>query len=244
MWRIMLHIVKTTTMTKKTSTSIFILLFSLAAYAQKLDYGVLLQYNMASHTNFNPEIPEDGRFQWDNLNTIGIGVYLKKQHKSRLQSEIGLLYQRKGYVEIAQTGIIGIPGGFFSENKLRNSLDYVSLTTKVNYIFLKRKNIQSYFTGGFEQNLLLKSNIESEDITLIQLSYPVDEYKDNWKRYTLNYIIGIGLPIQDKITLGLYYNRSISPVLKTNNLLVKDWIFFFKLDISIQNIFIGSSDNS
>src|SRR5688572_12941711 len=96
-------------------TGRYILIFSLlpfqiiSIYSQSLDYGVVLVYNSSSQTNYDPTIPEDGTFQWNSLGTWGAGAYALKGISSKFSSSLSLLYQQKGYRELAQVGYI--PGG-------------------------------------------------------------------------------------------------------------------------------------
>ncbi len=75
----------------------------------------------------------------------------------------------------------------------------------------------------------------------INETYPVNQYKDNWKTLNLNYIVGFSLYQLNKYSLDFEFNRSITPLLKVETLVVKDWIWSMKLNISVQKLLSSDS---
>src|SRR6187551_2374269 len=84
-------------------------------FSQKVDYGVVLIYNSSSQTNYDPTIPEDGRFQWNALGTWGAGAFVLKDLSPKFATSLSFIYQLKGYKELAQVAYV--PGGpiFYEE---------------------------------------------------------------------------------------------------------------------------------
>ncbi len=63
------------------------------------------------------------------------------------------------------------------------------------------------------------------------------EFKGNWKKHSVGYNVGISCSLQEKINLGFEFQRSITPLLATDNVIVKDWTWAVRMDILLSNIF-------
>ncbi len=95
---------------------------------QNIDYGLVLETNLSSQTNTDPTKPDDGKFQWNSLNTFGVGMYASKQVYEHLHVTTALLFRQRGYKENAQTGVIFTPDPIpFSYPSLQNRFNYISL---------------------------------------------------------------------------------------------------------------------
>lgn len=217
----------------KRFTIVFIAVVSiLLANAQtKLDYSISVIYNRSSQTNYNPQLPDDGTFQWNALNTFGIGVNIGKPLSDRVYWTNRLLCQQKGYSQEAQTAdfIDGIPGPL-SYHKLQDRFGYLTIESNIGYHIIKFKSLKLTPLIGFNINYLLSKSIESEGVYPINSCYPIDEYNGNWKKINVGYNVGISCAIQKKVNLGFEFQRSITPLLKTNDLTVKDWTWSVRLD--------------
>lgn len=207
-------------------------------YLQNIDYGLVIEANLASHTNSDPTKPEDGQFQWSGLSTFGAGIYASKQVYNRIHLTSSLLFRQRGYTEEAQTGTINSP---ISYPRLQNRFNYISFDAKLKYVKCISGKLKISPIFGINLNTLISRNIESEGINLINELYPVNLYQDNWKRININYAIGLSFFQLNKYSLDFEFNRSITPLLNVETLLVKDWVWSMKLNISVQKLL--SSDN-
>lgn len=209
--------------------------------SQSFDFGINVIYNSSSHTNYDPTIPEDGTFQWNYLGTWGGGVYASKRWSSNFGGNLSLNYQQKGYKELAQVGYI--PGGPIYDENLRNTFDYLSLGLTLKYNVSKSKSLQPFLNIGLEYNYLIDYKIES-DFFPINNFYPVNEYQDRWKKNTLNIVPSISILIDQATSLEFGLNGSLTPVLETENLIVRDWIWTFRVSQSLPALFKKSVANS
>jgi hypothetical protein len=214
----------------------FLILFTLTTkcYLQNIDYGLIIEANLASHTNSDPTKPEDGQFQWNGINTFGAGIYASKQVYNHIHLTSSLIFRQRGYTEEAQTG--PIPSPTFSYLSLQNRFNYFSFDVKCKYIRNNSNQVKISPLFGFSANALVSKDIESERQDDINDLYPVNQYQDNWKRMNLNYVIGLSLFQLNKYSLDFEFNRSITPLLRLETLVVKDWIWSMKLNISIQKL--------
>jgi len=203
-----------------------------------IDFGLTYNYNMSSQTNYNPGVPDDGTFQWNTLSSFGIGIVAGKTLGDRIYSTSRLLYQQKGYVEEAQTAyVFDDLQSPFSFHTLRNRFDYLTIESNIGYSLLRFKNLRISPLLGLNVNYLIKKNLDSEKIDPINSCYPISEFKGNWKKLSVGYNLGISCSLQQKINLGFEFQRSISPLLATDNIVVKDWTWTIRMDILLSNIF-------
>ena len=203
-------------------------------FSQKVDYGVVLIYNNSSQTNYDPTIPEDGTFQWNALGTWGGGVYAVKNLSPKFSSSVALLFQQKGYKELAQ--VIYVPGGPLYHENLHNTFNYLSADVFIKYRLTNSPTLSTFLNFGVEYSYLLSYEIES-DFLPINNYYPVNAYQDNWETHNFSIIPSFSMTFNQATTFELGFNRSISPVLKVDNLIVKDWIWTFRLSQSIATFF-------
>lgn len=205
-----------------------------STFSQKLDYGVVLIYNSASQTNYDPTIPEDGTFQWNSLGAWGVGAYALKGFSSKFASSLSLIYQQKGYRELAQVGYD--PGGPIYDEDLRNTFNYLSADLSVKYRTTNSQSLSTFINLGVEYSYLLDYEIES-DFYPINSFYPVNVYQDNWETHNVSIIPSVSFTFYQSTTLEFGFNRSLTPVLETENLIVKDWIWTFRLSQSVPALF-------
>lgn len=203
-------------------------------YLQDFDYGFVIESSKSSHTNTDPTKPEDGQFQWKDLTTFGAGFYASKQIFNIVNFSSSLIFRQRGYTEEAQTGPIGTP--IKSYPSLQNRLNYISIEARVKFQRNSLKKIKISPITGLSLNTLVSRKIESEGIDEINDVYPVILYKDNWKRFNINYLIGISIYQLNRYSLDFTFNRSITPLLSLENLVVKDWVWSGNLSISLQQL--------
>lgn len=212
-----------------------LLFFPIAStFSQKVDYGVVLIYNSSSQTNYDPTIPEDGTFQWNSLGTWGAGAYAVKGLSPKFASSLSLIYQQKGYRELAQVGYI--PGGPIVDEDLRNTFNYLSADLSIKYRTTTSQAISTFINLGLEYSYLLDYEIES-DFFPINYFYPVNAYQDKWRTHNVSVIPSISISFYQSTTFEFGFNRSLIPVLETDNLIVKDWIWTVRLSQSIPALF-------
>jgi hypothetical protein len=213
---------------------LFLLTLSSRCYLQNLDYGVVFETNLSNHTNTDPTKPAEGQLQWNNLTTFGAGIYASKQVFSRMNLTTALIFRQRGYTEEAQIGPIWSP--IISYPSLQNRFNYISIDAKLKYLKNNSKKLKISPLVGLATNFLIKEDIESERIDEINDSYPVNQYKNNWNTLNLNYIFGFSIYQLNKYSLDFEFNRSITPLLKVETLIVKDWTWSMKLNISVQKL--------
>lgn len=228
---------------KKHLLSAFLICISTLTFSQKIDYGLTFLYNKSSHTNYDPTIPEDGQFQWNFLGTYGFGAYATKYIGSRFAIQINLLYQQKGYKEYAQYGIIGGSPTPITNLDFKNTFEYLSGELQAKYIILKGKTTDLLLNAGFEYNYLLDYDLQS-DVAPFNTYYPTSVYQDQWKSHTLSLITSISVDINKSVAFEFGFNRSLTPVLEVDNLIVKDWIWTFRTQVSIPGLFRNELESS
>lgn len=222
--------------------SVIILLFSTSiTYAQSMDYGLTGLVNVSSHTIFNPQMPQDGRFQWNSLTTNGFGFYIKKELSEKLELKSNFIYQSKGYKEIAQTGSSFQGGPQINNSELKNRLNYFSVANNLHYTFLNLNGVKIQGVLGVEQNFLFHINMESDLVFNQNEILPENMYSDDWATMNFNYQVGAAFNIQDKLTINPFFSRSLTPVLNLENHEVRDWIWGIKFDVSIYELFIKNN---
>ena len=206
----------------------------ISIYSQKLDYGAVLIYNSSSQTNYDPTIPEDGTFQWNSLGTWGAGVYALKGISPKFATSLSLLFQQKGYREIAQVGFV--PGGPIYDEDLRNTFNYLSADLAAKYRISNSQTSRIFINLGVEYSYLLDYDIES-DFFPINNFYPVNTYQDNWATHHVSIVPSISFTFYQSTTFEFGFNRSLTPALETENLIVKDWIWTIRLSQSLPALF-------
>ncbi len=215
---------------------ILYVLLILPIYCEAQDYGIKIIYNLSTHTNYNPEVTEDGPIQWDILPGIGIEVFYEWRTYKNLMINSAFGYQQKGYKEIAQTGIIGPGGTPISNNILSNRINVLALSTDIAYDLILNENIFLSPYLGIELNANNSRSLESEMVWPIYESYPVKNYQDNWKKIYFNYLIGARCKCKNIISIEAGFSRSFTPVMKLDDLIIKDWIWTLKLGIGIKEL--------
>lgn len=223
--------------TKKISLiSVFVILFYNVGFFQNIDYGILFEYNNSSHTNLDPTKPEDGTFQWNSLSTFGIGIYGSKVVAKKLLLYSSFKFTQHGYNEDAQTGIIFAPDSIpFSYPSLQNRFNYITLSFSGKYLKNENHKLKISPIGGISVNYLVSRKIESEKIYPIYDFYPVNQYKNNWNKVNLEYLLGVSIFQLNKFSLDFGFKRSLTPLLSVETLEVKDWIWTVNLNISLKN---------
>lgn len=211
-----------------------LLLQIVSVQSQKVDYGVVVIYNSSSQTNYDPTIPEDGTFQWNSLGTWGAGAFMLKSLSPKFASSLSFLYQQKGYRELAQVGYF--PEGPIYDEDLRNTFNYLSADLTIKYRISNSQTLRTFINFGIEYSYLLNYEIES-DFYPINSFYPVNVYQDNWETHNVSFIPSVSFTFYQSTTLEFGFNRSLTPVLETENLIVKDWIWTFRLSQSVPALF-------
>ncbi len=214
--------------------TVLTLLVAVNAAAQKeYDFGVLVRGNIATQTNQDPSKPEDGTFQWNSLTTFGIGAYASKEIKRRFHVCTKLMYLQKGFKELAQFGIIGTP--IFEESTFQNRFNYISLDLLGKYYFSSKSN-RPYVHAGIQSSFLFSEKIESDSYPYNEVyNYPISEY-DNFKLNTNSWIVGLGLEMNRTLSIEAEVNRDFTPVIKKDNLLVKNWLWSLTMQVSLHSI--------
>lgn len=190
--------------------------------------GASLNLNLSSQTNFDPTLPQDGEIQWNNLITPGFMVYYTPNTSNKLTYQIDLGYQLKGSKERATTGILG--SGIYTNEVLKNRFHNLVFRGSGQYNF-QTKKIKPFLSLGLEVSYLFSDDLQSAKHPIIGSTYPYNIY-NGFNKYTLGYVLGTG------INTGYYkihfqFVRDITPLLKKENLVVKSWIWSFKLDVPI-----------
>jgi len=219
---------------QKLTLFVFLIVNSSTSNAQRFDYGVTFIFNSSAQTNTDPTKPEDGTFQWNALGTLGVGAYALKEITQRFATSLHLNYQVKGYKEIAQVRYV--PGGPTYEESLKNTFNYLCGDIFIKYKITNSPSLQFWINMGAEYGYLLNYEIQS-DFVPINFFYPVNEYQDRWEKHNLSLIPSLSLTFAQATTFEFGFNGSITPVLKTDNLIVKDWIWTIRISQSIPDIF-------
>lgn len=197
------------------------------------DFGVLVRGNIATQTNFDPSKPDDGTFQWNSLTTFGIGAYASRQIKGRFHVCAKLMFLQKGFKELSQFGIVFTP--IYDEYTFQNRFNYISADLLGKYYF-SMKNNRPYAHAGIQSSFLVSEKVESDSYPFNEVyNYPISEY-GNYKLNTFSWILGFGLEMNKTLSIEAEVNRDFTPVLKKDNLLVKNWLWSLSMQVSLYNI--------
>ena len=196
------------------------------------DFGVLVRGNIATQTTKDPTKPEDGTFQWDNLTTFGVGFFGSRELKRNLHLCTRLTYLQKGFKERADYGSIG-GAPIFESATFQNSFHYISIDI-LGKIYLSKKNVKPCVFAGLQGSILFSKNLES-NIYPNNAFYPMSEYGD-YKVNTNSWILGFGLDLNRTMSIEAEVNRDFTPVIKKDNLLVKNWLWSLSMQVSLHNI--------
>jgi len=161
-------------------------------------------------------------------------MYALKELSTKFATHLSLNYQQKGYKENAQ--VIYVPGSPLYDEQLENKFDYLNADLSLQYRIFSGHSLTTALSLGLEYSYLLDYTLES-DIFPINNYYPVNEYQDQWEKHNVSILPSISLIFDQATTLEFGFNGSLSPVLKTENLIVKNWIWTFRLSHSIPAIF-------
>jgi len=220
------HIISSKQQTMKTLILLASLLLAHSLFSQ---IGGAMSLNISSQTNYDPTLPQDGTFQWNDLITPGLFINYTQALQKRIDGQVEMGYQMKGFKERALTGIIGGPSsnGIY-KNKFHNLVFRGS-----GIYYLGRQNIQPFCSIGAEVSYLLGHNLESKLHPIIGEFYPYNLF-NGFNKFTLGYLLGVGIKTQHG-KFHFLFNRDISPVLKKETLVVKNWIWSIKLDFVLNN---------
>ncbi len=96
-------------------------------------YGITYVQNFATQINYNPQFPDDGKFQWSTLPASGVGVFYEQFIGKRLSLVAQGIYQVKGYRHTAQVAqsSVGLLRQIESSDKFR----YLTLEINPTYHF-------------------------------------------------------------------------------------------------------------
>lgn len=210
-------------------------LTALISFSQKeLDYGVLVRGNIATQTNYDPSKPEDGTFQWNSLPTFGIGAYGTRQVKGRFHACAKMMYLQKGFKELTQFAIIGTP--VYEEPIFQNRFHFVSTDLLCKYYF-STKSIRPFAQAGIQGSFLVSESLESDSYPFNEFyNYPISEY-GNYKTFTNSWLLGVGLEMNKTLSIEAEVNRDFTPLVKKDNLVVKNWLWSLSMQVSLFNIF-------
>lgn len=233
---------------RNTFIFIFIKLFTIHTLSsQNISFGVQGGVNLSTQLNFDPELPQDGRFQWNNLATWNAGILANWQlfaaQKSRFLQKTSLtgrlLFNNKGFREYAQIGSIGVIstyGDYIFDNKFY----YISLDASLHYKFL-RGPVSPIFIAGIRVDYLLDYKMESQEFPVYR-SYPIADY-GSFNKWTTGFIVGLGLYTEKGVTLSLETNLDLSLLVNKNNLQVRNWVTSFNLMLDLFELKKAKNEN-
>ncbi|GEM_PF-1205886 len=233
---------------KNTLITIFIKLLTIYTLAaQNSSFGLQGGVNLSTQLNYNPEIPQDGTFQWNNRTTWNAGIIanwnLFSEKQSIFLQKISvkgrLLYNNKGFREYAQIGSIGAIstyGDYIFDNKFY----YISLDASLHYRFL-RGQVSPVFIGGIRVDYLLDYKMESQEFPVYR-SYPIADY-GNFNKWTTGFIVGLGLYTEKGVTLSLETNLDFSLLVNKSNLQVRNWVTSFNLILDLFELKKANNEN-
>jgi hypothetical protein len=207
--------------------------FSAGLCAQSgFDYGLYLKGNIATQVFTDPTQPEDGRTQWDHLATAGAGFFAQVQLSKKFSLKQRLLWQQKGFKESGDFGVVGTP--FFEGATFQNHFDYLSADLLCQFALKKWKRAEFRGYAGLEASWLLRYKLES-NVMPNNLFYPMNEYGSGFETLNFSWIAGLSLALNQTLTIEVEANRDLSPILKKENISVRNQLWTLGLSISIPN---------
>ncbi|MEM7659158.1 MAG: outer membrane beta-barrel protein, partial [Bacteroidota bacterium] len=214
-----------------------LLLLPLCSFGQfealEIRYGVAFQQNFAAQINYNPLIPQDGRFQWNSLHTYGLGAFYERSLSPKWSVELYAAYQLKGYREIAQLAEVGIPNSF-RENEFHNRFRYLSVRVHPTYYLSHSHLFRPYLSAGLQGDFLLNYDLASDRYP-INLFYPVNEYGD-FRRWSIGYVLRAGVLLNNLLALEWSFQHDLTSILDKENLRVWNWVPGINFRLNVQEI--------
>jgi hypothetical protein len=216
---------------KKTSVALIILIFCLTSNAQIIDnYGIRIGVGLASqYWNFNNEMASD-LSDWKEIKP-GLTVYINAEkllnNNISIRPEFG--YIQKGFVEdIELTNNQGEPIGTNKSSVILHDLS-IDISTKI--IPLQSK-FKPYFVLGFRGDILV--GYKDYMIEFQGEEYGVyEEILDDYNKFVLSGLIGIGLDCKGLIYIDLEFNPAITKNLDNSGLSIKDRYFGLTIGLNI-----------
>lgn len=221
-------------MVNKITFTAFLIFYSLSTILAQVDFGVNIGNNFATQTFYDPQKPDYGQIQYDNLLGLNIGAWISKNVSQRSIVKANFNYQKLGYKEPVQTG--NIHNGVledFHDLHLENRYNYLSLDLDYAYHFGKGK-FKPFLIAGLRNGYLLSFD-PNYKIDVLKDTYPYYLMND-FKKYVLGWKAGIGVKLKEVVALDFTFNRDITPVLKKANLETKNWFWSLNVYFSIGDL--------
>jgi len=216
---------------KKLLVIVLICFVALNSDAQDLNqprYGITYIQNFAAQINYNPQLPEDGKFQWNTLSAPGFGVFYETYIGKRISVATQGIFQVKGYREFAQ---FSDGPGLLREEQYSNKFRYATLELNPTYYFPDREGaMEAFLSVGLNANYLLSKRVESSN-----LYYPASEYH-NFKQWSAGYNCAVGFIINNLLIFEGKFQRDLTPILNEENLRIWNRALSLNLKININQI--------
>jgi len=221
---------------------LFILLFiiSISNSHSQNSWGIVLNGNLTTQTNYNPSMPEDGTFMWNWQKSISPGIYYTLNHSKKLSQRFYLLYAAKGFNDFTQVGHILFPGILYY-GTFKNKFNFISFQHNFKIKLNKSSDLGFHLLSGYELSYLVDNYIDAginrnrQSGTYQTGRYPYNEYKD-FNKLVFSGQIGIGTDIKNLLELNIFHNRDISKFINREIMVVKNWSFNFQLLFNIRGI--------
>lgn len=220
---------------KKTMLSVLIILFCITAEGQFIDnYGFKTGAGLSNQYWRYKNDPFSGSSGWNDYRTGFIGqVYAEKNLGRYLSFRPAIGYIQKGFLdEITFLTAEGYEIAVKDNRVVFHDLS-LDLTLKVNPF---NKSVKPYIVGGLRGDYLL-------DYRSVIIGFQGEEYElntklyDDFNKFTMGAIIGVGVSFIDLFFLDLEYNPAISKNFNSDGLAIKDKYFSLTFGLNINRLF-------
>jgi hypothetical protein len=204
------------------------------AHAQTQNvFGAHLNLNNCTQLMRYPQRPEEGTFQANSLNTIGLGAFWQRAlgNSGRHFGLIRAQYLRKGFRLPAQYGEV-FSQVYFEFDQVHR-FDFVDVDMLYRHKFHNRFVPQ--ITAGIKGGVMFSKKLGSDFYPLNASSYPAEFY--DYNKVTVGWLLGLGYTITPELGIHLETSREFLPTISRDNFKAINWVTSLNLSFNISRMF-------
>ena len=216
-----------------------ILLFCAFSPLNSLFCQAEINFDLKLACNFSTQVytepgTQNGKQQWETLQTIGAG-FLCTKNFGKNSFSARLMYQQKGFNAIVDYISIGTSIDQ-TTLYLQNRLDYLTVDLIYRRLFGKKK-IQPFFYSGIQGGQLIKERLEIVALNAFEFE---NNYRNPQKR-SFGLIAGVGIRLNDKAAIEFETVTDLSFSIKNEVVHSRNWTWSIGLALNISKLMAKSN---
>ena len=201
-------------------------------------WGLFINSNITTQTNFNPTRPQDETFMWNWQKSISPGIYYNTFIRKKLSLRYNLLYNTKGFNEYNQVGYVGNSNSYNTVYK--NVFNFLSFQHNILYPLNTKEKFKLNCFAGYELSYLLNYSLKPPTNPYTQYRhYPYNQY-NNLNKFLVSGQIGVGVNLNNTMEINVSHSRDVSDLVHTETLIAKNWSFNFQLLLNMKKILFSN----